>query len=76
MPRLSTTARDVPIILLRLPAVKARTGLSRSAIYRAIAESQFPAPVKLGERASGWLDTEVSAWVCSRIAARDAKMPA
>jgi prophage regulatory protein len=63
------------LILERLPRVKARTGLSRSEIYRRIAANPptFPAPVKLGERASAWPEHEVTAWCEARIAARDAK---
>lgn len=49
--------------ILRLPGVKARTGLSRSTIYDKIQKKEFPAPVKLGERAVGWLDSEIDAWV-------------
>ncbi len=66
------------LILERLPRVKARTGLSRSEIYRRIAANPptFPAPVKLGERASAWVDGEISAWCEARIAARDAKAAA
>lgn len=55
--------------ILRLPAVKARTGLSRSTIYLRIGEGTFPAPVKLGERAVGWIQAEVDAWVAQRIEA-------
>lgn len=62
--------------LLRLPQVMARTGLSRSEIYRRIAAETFPAPVKLGERASAWPEHEVTAWCEARIAARDAKAAA
>lgn len=58
--------------LLRLPQVKARTGLSRSEIYRRVSSGDFPAPVKLGERASAWPEYEVAAWCEARIAARDA----
>lgn len=63
------------LILERLPRVKARTGLSRSEIYRRIAANPptFPAPIKLGERASAWNATEVDRWILGRIAARDAK---
>ncbi len=57
--------------LERLPAVKARTGLSRSEIYRRIALGDFPRPVKLGERASAWSASEIDAWIAGRIAARD-----
>ena len=59
--------------LLRLPEVKARTGLSRSEIYRRIALGTFPAHVKIGQHASAWAEHEVSAWIADRIAARDAK---
>jgi hypothetical protein len=34
--------------ILRLPAVKARTGLSRSTLYARMARGQFPAQVALG----------------------------
>lgn len=59
--------------LLRLPQVKARTGLSRSTLYREIASGRFPAPVRLGERASAWVASEVDAYIEARITARDAK---
>jgi len=62
--------------LLRLPQVKARTGLSRSEIYRRVIAGNFPAPVKLGERASAWPEHEISAWCLARVAARDAKAAA
>jgi prophage regulatory protein len=54
-------------MILRLPAVKARTGLSRSTIYLRVAEGKFPRPVSLGSRAIGWVDNEVDAWVASQI---------
>lgn len=58
--------------LLRRPEVEARTGLSRSELYRRIAQGDFPAPVKLGERASAWPAAEVDNWIAARIAERDA----
>ena len=58
--------------LLRRPEVEARTGLSRSELYRRIAQGDFPAPVKLGERASAWPAAEVDGWIAARIAERDA----
>jgi prophage regulatory protein len=68
-----TAPRGGALFLERLPQVKARTGLSRSEIYRRIAIGDFPQPVKLGERASAWPEHEVTAWCEARIAARDAK---
>lgn len=59
------------LTLERLPQVRARTGLSRSEIYRRIAAGDFPKPIKLGARASAWVEREVTTWIESRIAARD-----
>ena len=51
-------SRPIPslsqLYLLRLPDVRHKTGLSRSAIYRRIADGTFPAPVKIGARSSAW----------------------
>lgn len=58
--------------LLRLPQVSARTGLSRSELYRRITLGSFPAPIKIGARASAWNSLEVDRWIAERIAARDA----
>ena len=59
----------MPLILERLPAVKSRTGLSRSEIYRRISIGSFPGPVKLGARASAWDSRQVDQWISQRIAA-------
>ena len=55
--------------ILRLPGVKASTGLSRSTIYLRISEGTFPKPVKLGGRAVGWVQTEVQDWLQQQIEA-------
>lgn len=55
--------------ILRLPAVKARTGLSRSTIYLRVSEGTFPTPVSLGGRAVGWVESEVQDWLARRIEA-------
>lgn len=53
--------------ILRLPAVKARTGLARSAIYLRISEGRFPSPISLGDRAVGWIESEINDWITSNI---------
>lgn len=53
--------------ILRLPAVKARTGLSRSTIYLRISEGSFPKPISLGGRAVGWIEVEVNDWLNQQI---------
>jgi prophage regulatory protein len=53
--------------ILRLPAVKLSTGLSRSTIYLRISNGTFPRPVSLGARAVGWLESEVEAWLTAVV---------
>lgn len=53
--------------ILRLPTVKAITGLSRSTIYLRASQGNFPKPISLGARAVGWIETEVIEWVEQRI---------
>lgn len=54
---------------LRLRDVIQIVGLSRTQIYRLAATRRFPPPVKLGERASAWVESEVNVWAAERIAA-------
>ena len=53
--------------ILRLPGVKARTGLSRSTIYLQMSRGEFPRAIRLGENAVGWLEAEVEAWLADRV---------
>ena len=55
--------------IIRLPEVKARTGVSRSTIYRHIDAGLFPKPVSLGARAVGWFEGQVDEWIESRATA-------
>lgn len=56
------------LAILRRPQVQARTGLSRSTIYERVSRGTFPAPVKLGARAVGWIESELDDWVRARVA--------
>ena len=53
--------------ILRLPAVKSRTGLSRSSIYLRVSQGMFPKQVSLGGRAVGWLESEVEDWLRQQV---------
>jgi len=57
--------------VLRLNAVVTATGLARSTIYKLIGSGEFPRPVPLTGRCVGWIDSEVAAWIQSRIEARE-----
>lgn len=54
-------------VILRLPQVKARTGLSRSSIYLRMANGVFPRSVSLGGRAVGWVEADIERWLAQRI---------
>ena len=56
--------------ILRLPAVKSESGLSRSTIYLRISERLWTKPVSLGPRAVGWPSDEVEALIAARIAGK------
>lgn len=53
--------------ILRLPAVKEKTGKARSSIYSMIDQNLFPKPIKLGARSVGWLEAEINEWIEQRI---------
>jgi prophage regulatory protein len=59
--------RDPNERALRLRQVTQLTGLGRSMIYQMQAEGRFPQRIKLGERAVGWLESEVRDWLATRI---------
>lgn len=56
--------------ILRLKDVIVKTGLSRSAIYKAINEGSFPKPIQLGTRSVGWLENELNDWIRVRVQKR------
>lgn len=53
--------------VLRLPAVQAKTQLSRTSIYRLESEGKFPGRIQLGTGHSvGWLEHEIDEWLTNR----------
>lgn len=57
-------------VILRRKQVEGRTGLSRSSIYVRVKEGTFPAPIPLGPKAVGWLESEITDWLNGQIAQR------
>ena len=49
-------------IFLRRTEVERITGLSRSEIYRRIADDEFPQPIQLGKRAVAWSQIAIEQW--------------
>jgi len=52
--------------LIRMPALKAKTGLSRSTIHSLCSEDLFPRSRKIGHRAVAWIESEVDEWMEAR----------
>ncbi len=49
--------------ILRMKTILSRTGLSKSTIYRKVADGTFPKPVPLGANSSGWYESEFDRWL-------------
>jgi prophage regulatory protein len=49
--------------VLRAPAVSTLTALAIPTIYRKVAAGEFPKPIKLADKASGWPLSEIIAWI-------------
>ncbi|MGP8096000.1 MAG: helix-turn-helix transcriptional regulator [Steroidobacteraceae bacterium] len=67
--------RDPDDRALRLRQVCQLTGLGRSMIYQMQAEGRFPQRIKLGQRAVGWLESEVRDWLATRIETSRSNQP-
>lgn len=57
--------------VIRLPELTSRIGLSKSQVYKMCRRGSFPKPMKLGPRASAWVEEEVNQWMLSKIHQRD-----
>jgi prophage regulatory protein len=70
----NTTQRTTaaPKVILRLPAVKGRTGLSRSTIYLLLSRNEFVTKISLGPRAIGFLEKDVEDWISRKVEASQA----
>jgi prophage regulatory protein len=49
--------------IIRRKEVQERTGLSRSTIYLRISKGLFPKQISLGDRACGWLESDINNWI-------------
>ncbi|MDP0929474.1 AlpA family phage regulatory protein [Paracoccus onubensis] len=56
-----------PDRIVRLNTVLARTGLSRSTIYRKIAEGTFPAQIRISINGAGWWESDINRWVADPV---------
>lgn len=49
--------------IIRLKTGLSRTGLSRSTLYRKIAEGTFPAQLQISVHGAGWRESDIDRWV-------------
>jgi predicted DNA-binding transcriptional regulator AlpA len=52
----------------KMGGVEKKTGLKKSSVYQMGNDGFFPKPIKLGSRASGWIDAEVDLWLKIQVA--------
>ncbi len=51
--------------IIRLKTVLARTGLSRSTLYRKIADGTFPRQTPISVHGAGWHESAVDRWIAN-----------
>lgn len=51
--------------IIRIKTVLARTGLSRSTLYRKISEGTFPRQVPISVNGAGWHESAVNCWIAN-----------
>ena len=57
--------------ILKVKQVAEEINVSVPQVYKLVSLGRFPKPIKLGERGSGWLTSEIDAWLQSRVDERD-----
>lgn len=62
---------SAPERIIRLKTVLACTGLSRSTLYRKIAEGTFPAQLKISVHGTGWHESAVQRWIADPMRYRE-----
>ena len=56
-----------PDRIIRMKTVLARTGLSKSTIYRKIKEGTFPTQIKISTNGAGWKESDINRWVANPV---------
>jgi prophage regulatory protein len=60
--------------VLKVKQVATEINVSVPQVYKLVSLGRFPKPIKLGERGSGWLTSEIDAWLQSKIEERDTEV--
>lgn len=67
-----------PDRIIRLKTVLARTGLSRTTLYRKMGDGTFPQNVKISVHGAGWRESAINRWIADPVGYREeaARSPA
>lgn len=57
--------------LLTLPQVKELTQLSTAGIYRLMSQGKFPKHIKIAERSSRWIESEIMDFITEKMNERN-----
>ena len=60
-----------PDRIIRLKTVLARTGLSRTTLYRKMGEGTFPRQVKISIHGASWRESAINRWIADPMAYRE-----
>jgi prophage regulatory protein len=52
--------------VLRRREVEKKVGHGHSWLYAEMRAGRFPAPLEIGTRSVGWLESEIDSWIASR----------
>jgi prophage regulatory protein len=58
------------IVLLKPAEAARRCAIGRSTLFSLVAGGHFPQPVHIGKRTTGFIESEVDAWLEARAAER------
>ena len=56
--------------LLTLPQIKELTQLSTAGIYRLMSQGKFPKQIKIAERSSHWIESEIMDFITEKMKER------
>ena len=54
-----------PDRLIRMPELSARTGLSRTTIYRRVKDGTLPRPLLIGSASIAWRESQIDDWIAN-----------
>ncbi len=62
--------------LMRISEVITRVSYSRSTIYAKVRAGTFPKPIKMGDNAVAWLESDIESWIRDRVESSGSKRAA